>query len=394
MSFHNFIKLILAGVSGGLVVIAGQFALQSKISTLNPDTKPIATQVSYQGMPIADNTTPSNFVESAKKSTSSVVHIFAEESQEAAMEKRRRNRSLDPFADFFNLEDFFGNAFSQPQNGSGSGVIYSHDGYIITNNHVVGFADDITVTDSNGKKYKAKKVGTDQSSDLAVIKIETSSLSPIKMGDSDKVDVGEWVLAVGNPFGYLTSTVTAGIVSAKGRKLDIIKDKKAIEEFIQTDAAINPGNSGGALVNLNGELIGINTAIAAPTGVFAGYSFAIPSNIVKQVVSDIIKNGGDIERTNLGVGGYDVNPDLVKEFDLKIKHPSGFYVEEVEMRSAAQLGGVISGDVIIGINEVVIHNYEDVEQALKYKKVGDKIDIKINRKGKEIVLPVKLMKAI
>lgn len=394
MSFQTFIKLILAGVTGGLIVIIGQFALQNKTIKQNSESAPIVSQVSFEGVPLSSNATPSGFVDSAKKSTGSVVHIFAEESQESAMEKRRRNRSLDPFADFFNLDDFFGNAFSQPQNGSGSGVIYSHDGYIITNNHVVGFADDITVTDSSGKKYKAKKVGTDQSSDLAVIKIEATGLSPIKLGDSDKVEVGEWVLAVGNPFGYLTSTVTAGIVSAKGRKLDIIKDKKAIEEFIQTDAAINPGNSGGALVNLNGELVGINTAIAAPTGVFAGYSFAIPSNIVKQVVVDIIKNGGDIERTNLGVGGYDVNSDLVKEFDLKMKQPSGFYVEEVDIRSAAQLGGVLPGDVIIGINEVSIHNYEDVEQALKYKKVGDKIEIRINRNGKEMSLPVKLMKAI
>lgn len=393
-SSKSFLSMTIAGVVGGLMVIMGQWILKPTTSMNVAEELPMVSKVSYTNFGNNNANAPSNFVESAKRSTSSVVHIFAEESQESALAKRRRNQSLDPFADFFSLDDFFGNSFSQPQNGSGSGVIYSQDGYIVTNNHVVGFADEITVTDSDGKKYKARKIGTDHSSDLAVIKIEASGLTPMKIGNSDDIQVGEWVLAVGNPFGYLTSTVTAGIISAKGRKLDIIKDKKAIEEFIQTDAAINPGNSGGALVNLEGELIGINTAIAAPTGVFAGYSFAIPSNIVRHVVQDIIQNGGDIERTNLGVGGYDVNEDLVKEFKLKIKNPQGFYVEEVLRTSAAQLGGILSGDVIIGIGDNVIHNYDDIDKALKYNKVGDIIKIRINRNGKEITLPVKLMKAL
>jgi serine protease Do len=244
------------------------------------------------------------------------------------------------------------------------------------------------------KKYNAKKIGTDESTDLAVIKIENSNnLVPIKVGDSEKVQVGEWVLAVGNPFGYLTSTVTAGIVSAKGRSLDIIRNEKAIEEFIQTDAAINPGNSGGALVNLQGELIGINTAIATPTGVFAGYSFAIPSKIVKKVVKDITENGGNIERTNLGVGGYDVNDELIKEYGLELKGKKGFYVEEVEKRSAAQMGGLLPGDVIVEINTTPINNYDDIEKTMKYNKVGDKINIRVNRNGKEIVLPIQLRKS-
>lgn len=168
---------------------------------------------------------------------------------------------------------------------------------------------------------------------------------------------------------------------------------KKIEEFIQTDAAINPGNSGGALVNLQGELIGINTAIATPTGVFAGYSFAIPSKIVKKVASDIIEKGGNIERTNLGVGGYDVNEDLVKEFKLDIKNKKGFYIEEVEKRSAAQMGGLLPGDIIIGINNMPVENYDDIEKHMKYNKVGDKVNIRVNRSGKEITIPLQLRKS-
>ena len=353
-----------------------------------------AVRTSFNSSPISLNSSQ-NFIESAKRSTNTVVHIYAEESPQLVQKKRQERRQSDPFSDFFNFEDFFGENFYRPKNGTGSGVIFNKQGYIITNNHVVGFADKIKVTDSEGKIYDAKKIGTDKTTDLAVLKIESNAdIQPIRIGDSDNVQVGEWVLAVGNPFGYLTSTVTAGIVSAKGRSLDIIQGEKAIEDFIQTDAAINPGNSGGALVNLQGELIGINTAIATPTGVFAGYSFAIPSNIVKKVVSDIIENGGDIDRsTNIGIGGYDVNDELVKEFNLKLKTPSGFYVHEVDTKSAAQLGGILPGDVIIEINKIKIDRYEDIEKNLKLKKVGDKVEVKVNRDGKELVIPLLLKKS-
>ncbi|MFZ1525524.1 MAG: trypsin-like peptidase domain-containing protein [Saprospiraceae bacterium] len=384
----TFFQLLMAGIAGGLIVLAGL-----KFSETETDTSdiPRATFTNFNMSPVPY--TGSDFVESAKKSTGSVVHIFAEESDEQVNAKRK-NQRRDPYFDFFGFDDIFGGNNFYPKNGSGSGVIYSSDGYIVTNNHVVGFADKITVTDANGKKYTAKKIGTDESTDLAVIKIEnTGNLLPIKVGDSEKVQVGEWVLAVGNPFGYLTSTVTAGIVSAKGRSLDIIRNEKAIEEFIQTDAAINPGNSGGALVNLQGELIGINTAIATPTGVFAGYSFAIPSKIVKKIIKDITDKGGNIERTNLGVGGYDVNDEIVKEYDLELKGKKGFYVEEVEKRSAAQMGGLLPGDVIVEINSTPINNYDDIEKTMKYNKVGDKINIRVNRNGKEIILPVQLRKS-
>jgi len=387
----TFIQLFFAGILGGLVVF-----FFTKKNQFVQDIAGYTYPVVQTGNSANAVNTNINFIESAKKTTNTVVHIYAEESQQLMAKKRQERQSVDPFSDFFNFEDFFGENFYRPKNGTGSGVIYNKEGYIITNNHVVGFADKIKVTDSNGKEYIAKKVGTDSSTDLAVLKIEPSGdINPIRFGDSDAIQVGEWVLAVGNPFGYLTSTVTAGIVSAKGRSLDIIKGEKTIEDFIQTDAAINPGNSGGALVNLQGELVGINTAIATPTGVFAGYSFAIPSKIVKKVVSDIIENGGDIDRsTNLGIGGYDVNEELVKEFDLKLKTPSGFYVHEVDKRSSAQLGGILPGDVIIEINKTKISSYEDIEKTLKLKKVGDKVEVKVNREGKEVMIPLLLKKSL
>ncbi len=391
----SYIQLIASGVTGGLLVLAG-FMIFAEKPVIQPTANENVHLVSDRNAGSLSGSS-ADFVESAKRSTGSVVHIFAQESDEQILQKRknqRNQRRMDPFGDFLNFDDFFGGNFYTPKNGSGSGVIYSASGYIVTNNHVVGFADEITVTDATGKKYKAVKVGTDESTDLAVIKIEASgSLNPIKIGDSEKVNVGEWVLAVGNPFGYLTSTVTAGIVSAKGRSLDIIQNEKAIEEFIQTDAAINPGNSGGALVNLQGELIGINTAIATPTGVFAGYSFAIPSRIVRKVVDDIIENGGNIERTSLGVGGYDVNDELAKEFGLQLRTNKGFYIEEVERKSAAQMGGLLPGDVIIEINGNRIDNYDDIDKAMKLNKVGDKVNITVNRSGREVILPVQLRKS-
>ncbi len=388
---QSILKYFLSGIIGGTVV-AISFILFIK-NEPNTSQKQIDTSYLTSNTSTSHFNSTNDFVESAKKSTSAVVHIFAEESEEQIRKRRENRRGRDPFFDIFGFDDFFGNNFSRPKNGTGSGVVYSADGYIITNNHVVGFADKITVTNHEGKKFQAQKVGVDQSTDLAVIKIVgNEKFQPILMGNSEKVEVGEWVLAVGNPFGYLTSTVTAGIVSAKGRNLDLQSNQKMIQEFIQTDAAINPGNSGGALVNLAGELIGINTAIATPTGVFAGYSFAIPSNIVKKVVRDIIDTGGNIERTNLGVGGYDVTPDLIEEFELKLKGSKGFYVEEIEPRSAAQLGGLLPGDVIISINEKMVENYDDIESNMKLSKVGDKIDIKVNRDGKTLVLPIKLNK--
>jgi S1-C subfamily serine protease len=271
-------------------------------------------------------------------------------------------------------------------------VIFSKDGYIVTNNHVVGFADNILVTLQDGREVKATKIGTDPSTDLAVIKINVeTNLPTLDFADSDDVKVGEWVLAVGNPFSYLTSTVTAGIISAKGRDLDIISEDKSIEEFLQTDAVVNPGNSGGALVSKEGKLLGINTAIATPTGVYAGYSFAIPSNLVKRVVFDIIENG-DIERVSLGVLGYDVDQSVVEEFGIFSDY--GFYVDSMERKSIAQLSGMLPGDVIIEVDNKKVEKFEDIVEQMKYNKAGDTVKIKVKRKKEEKVITVKLRKGL
>lgn len=392
---RDIFKNIIAGISGGILVLGILYFSDFQKETIIQSGFPAGITVSNSSK---ISTTGPNFVNAAKRGTAALVHISAKESIQLAQERMQNQKRRNPFGDFFSMDDFFGGGdifgrnFYQPRNGSGSGVIYSKDGYIITNNHVVEFADDIIVTTQDNKTYKATKVGSDPSTDLAVIKIEAlNDLPTISFDNSDNVQVGEWVLAIGNPFDYLTSTVTAGIVSAKGRDLDIIKGEKTIEEFIQTDAAVNPGNSGGALVNDEGNLIGINTAIATPTGVYAGYSFAIPSNLVKTIVKDLIENG-DIERGSLGVAGYDIKEEDVKTLGLKTNR--GFYVEEVIKRSAAQFGGILPGDVIIGLNNNQINNYDQLVENIKYAKVGDRLDVKINRAGKEMTLKIQLRKGI
>lgn len=382
----HYIALTVSGLIGGLVC----FGL---MHTVSPQQVIIKEQVNTPTL--ASNTnfnTGPDFVTAAAMATPAVVHIYAEESNATVSERAARNRRADPFGfdDFFG-GDFFGRNYYRRNSGSGSGVIISKDGFIATNNHVVGFADDITVTTQDGKKFKAVKIGTDPATDLAVIKIEANNLSAIQYGDSDKLRVGEWVLAVGNPFDYLTSTVTAGIVSAKGRSLDIIQDDKAIESFIQTDAAVNPGNSGGALVDAQGKLVGINTAIATPTGAYAGYSFAIPTSILKPIVEKIIKYG-NLERIELGIGGYDIDSDLVKEFDLPVSH--GFYVDQIQMRSAAKMAGILPGDIITQVNNKKVNTYDDIESVLTLTGVGDKINFIVNRKGKEMTISTVLRKQI
>ena len=392
-------SILTAGIVGGLVAFAVvKFSINEDATTHFVNQSPSAVMV-------AENSggAPFDFVIASEKSTAAVVHIRAAESQELAQQRfqeRKQERRRNPF-DMFDMEDFFGggffgddffgNNFYQPKSGTGSGVIMSEDGYIITNNHVVGFADEIIVTTNDNIEYKAEKIGTDPASDLALLKIDGDDFPTVPFGDSDEVKVGEWVLAVGSPFGYLTSTVTAGIVSAKGRDLDLIKGEKTIEEFIQTDAAVNPGNSGGALVDKEGNLIGINTAIATPTGVFAGYSFAIPVNLVKRIVSDI-KENGNIERANLGIGGYDVN-DVIKE-DFELTVDEGFYIVEVADGSGAQFAGVLPGDVIVSANGQSVGSYEDLKDAIKFSKVGDRVPLEIVREGKTKTLVVKLKKQL
>jgi len=390
----QWLAYITAGFLGGLVVLGGNNLLQNSQDEQEKIQQQFVSPVSTQAINTSP-TLPSSFVTAAEKSTPAVVHIKAEESEAMAQQRiqKRRENPRSPF-DFFDMEDIFGGGGMGQffrQKGSGSGVIVSGDGFIVTNNHVVEFADEIIVTLSDKQEYKARKIGTDPSTDLAVLKIEGENFPTAEFADSESVQVGEWVLAVGNPFDYLTSTVTAGIVSAKGRDINIIKEDKAIEEFIQTDAAINPGNSGGALVNTSGQLIGINTAIATPTGTYAGYSFAIPSNLVKDIISDIIENG-DIERASLGVAGYDIDNDLVDSHNLKTD--KGFYVMEVIAGSAAEFGGILPGDVVTKVDGNEISSFEELKDQLKFGKVGDEMTVTVNRDGATKNIRVRLRKSL
>jgi Do/DeqQ family serine protease len=322
---------------------------------------------------------PGEFSYAAEKSTPAVVHIKVK----AKVQQRGYS---NPFDDFFS----FGNPFEnrrepQIQEGSGSGVIISEDGYIVTNNHVIEDAEEVKVILNNKKEYEGKVISTDPSSDIAVVKIDGKDLPFLNFGDSDNIKVGEWVLAVGNPFN-LESTVTAGIISAKGRSNIIGQNSRtnngsslaALESFIQTDAAVNPGNSGGALVNLNGELIGINTAIYSRTGQFAGYSFAVPVSIVKKVSSDLIKYG-NVQRGFLGITFGQVNSDLKSQKDLKVDF--GAYVNGFAENSAAKDAGVKINDVITEIDGVKITETAKLVEMIGRKRPGEKVNLKINREG-------------
>jgi len=306
---------------------------------------------------------PNDFVEASRLSTQSVVYI----------KTISQNSYGSTWMDFF-----FGNGTGQSIS-SGSGVIYSSDGYVITNNHVVRDADNIEVI--VGKKtYEANLIGNDPSTDLAVLKIEEKSLPNIKVGSSRNVEIGDWVLAVGNPFN-LTSTVTAGIVSAKGRELNIMKSMFPIESFIQTDAAINPGNSGGALVNLSGELIGINTAILSKTGSYAGYGFAVPSDIVKKVVDDIIEFG-EVQKAFFGAEVLDIDSDIAEK--IGIDDYSGVVVTYVQEDGAAADIDIRKGDIILKLNNEVINSRSQFEEILSYHSPGDKLNVVFKRKQKII----------
>lgn len=341
---------------------------------------------------------PGDFVYAAEATTPTVVHI---KSTITRQQYRGQQQIPDIFRDFFG--DDFGGSQRGPQSSeaSGSGVIISGDGYIVTNNHVVEGAQELEVTLHNKSKFRAKVIGTDPSTDIAVIKVEAKDLPAVTLGNSDAVKVGEWVVAVGNPFN-LESTVTAGIVSAKGRGLGIIGQNSRrnnltptsaavgdspLESFIQTDAVVNPGNSGGALVNLKGELIGINTAIASPTGSFAGYAFAVPSSIVKKVSSDLIKFG-NVQRGYLGISLDDLDSRKAEEYGVKVN--DGVYVREFTENSAAKAGGVNKGDVIVKVDGMNIHSIPELQQSIGLHKPGDKVNLTVNRDGKEKELSITL----
>ena len=273
----------------------------------------------------------------------------------------------------------------QEQVGTGSGVIISEDGYIVTNNHVVKDAQDLEVTLNNKKVYKAKLIGTDSKMDIALLKIDSDEKLPYTtFANSDNVKVGEWVLAVGNPYN-LNSTVTAGIVSAKARNLG----ENSIQSFIQTDAAVNPGNSGGALVNTNGELIGINTMISSMTGSYVGYSFAVPSNVTKKIVEDIMEFG-NVQRGILGIEGGELNAAASKE--LGVNDTNGFFVNRVTKGSGAEKSGLKKGDIIVKLDENAVGSYADIQNVLNTKRPNDQVKVTFKRDGKLMTVPVSLSK--
>ena len=333
--------------------------------------------------------TPPNFVEVAERTIDGVVNIRTEKAVRMSQE-----RFFDPFEFFFGIpsqrdprQEGRSRQEAPKQVDIGSGVIISRDGYIVTNNHVIDGADDVYVTTNSNEEYKAKVVGTDPSTDLALIKIESGKeLTAIPFGNSDDLRVGEWVLAIGNPFN-LRSTVTAGIVSAKGRAAGSGQGSLQVGSFIQSDVAVNPGNSGGALVNMAGELIGINTMIYSSTGNYAGISFAIPTSIVHKVVSDL-KEYGTVQRAVLGIAGTNITSATTEKYDLKVSQ--GALVMEVADRSSAKQAGLTEGDVITSIDGHSISTMSDLQEAISTHKPGDKVRMSVDRKGKAMTIDLVL----
>lgn len=325
-----------------------------------------ATSVSFFPTVSRASVTDNDFTRAAEMTVNAVVGVKSTQQMQ-----RSQMGTGDPFFDLF----FGYRGQQQPpraKEGYGSGVIISSDGYIVTNNHVIDNADMLTVTLNDKRQFDAELIGTDPSTDIALLKIDATDLPTVAFGASDQLKIGEWVLAVGNPF-MLNSTVTAGIVSAKGRALGLSGNGKlGIESFIQTDAAVNPGNSGGALVNTAGELVGINTAIYSQTGNYAGYSFAVPSSIVSKVVTDL-KQYGTVQRAVLGIVIAEVNAELVKEHSLTVS--DGVYIQEVGEKSAAMEAGLKKGDVIVAINNAKVQNMAQLQEQLARFRPGDKVSV-------------------
>lgn len=374
----TFLLLILAAVLGAVISVGAYRYFDNRQVIKYPNNNFSQTvKYNYRTVDV-----PSfDFSDVADIVMPTVVHI-----KTVIAPQTSQNQQVDPF-------DFFSNPFGYappqqrgPQMGSGSGVIISSDGYIVTNNHVINGASKIEVVLYDKRSYMADIVGIDPNTDIALIKIDATDLHPVKIGNSDVVRVGEWVLAVGNPFN-LTSTITAGIVSAKGRNIQLLGGGTAIESFIQTDAAVNPGNSGGALVNSKGDLVGINTAIATQTGQYAGYAFAVPSNIVKKVVEDLMKYGV-VQRGFLGVQIQDVNAQLAK--DKGLTHPEGVYIQSVNSKSAADAAGLKEGDVIIKVDDKVVNSVSTLQEIIGLHRPGDEVNVAVLRNGKEKAFKVVL----
>ena len=368
----NFITVMAAVLLSGLTA----YGVAKTVNT----SSGIGTVVSgedgmqYRTVNLAQTDYP-DFTYAAESAVDAVVFVQVSGSQQV--------QYFNPFADFF---PFFGDGGSaQPQTrekkfqGSGSGVIIREDGYIVTNNHVVANASEIKITLNNNKTYDAKLIGTDAATDVALIKVDATGLPFIPIADSDKLRLGEWVLAIGSPLGKeLQSTITAGIVSAKGRSMPNTDGEFRIESFIQTDAAVNPGNSGGALVNALGELVGINTSIISLTGSYTGYSFAVPVNIVKKITDDFIQYGS-VQRAMLGVSIAEITPDMAKE--LGVENAGGVYVAEVQKGGVADRAGIRKGDIITEINLNKVHAPAALQEQVNRLRPGEQAVVTVLRDG-------------
>ena len=367
----GILTVLLSVIAGGLTAYAVVKATDPHPAQSSVVTDAQGNTVEYRTVNLADSDYP-DFTYAAESAVKAVVYV------EVTVQQRQMYQNIDPF-----FRVFFGDQFSQPQSreqkGSGSGVIIRPDGYIVTNNHVVQNASKVSVTLGDNNVYDATVVGTDPVTDVAILKIDASDLPTVPMGDSDQLRLGEWVLAIGSPLGYnLRSTITAGIVSAKGRSMPGNSGQFKIESFIQTDAAVNPGNSGGALVNKRGELVGINTAIVSQTGSYSGYSFAVPVNIVKRVVEDLI-DFGSVKRAVLGITMGTVDKKVADE--MKLSSVKGVYITEVLKGSAADEAGLAKDDVIVRIDGQEITDASSVQAKVSTYHPGDKAEIEYIRKG-------------
>jgi len=364
----------LAGIAGAYVfslLSVREQEPETFKNVFNPSTVETFSQPSMK-----DYAASVDFSDAASKATPSVVYI---------------NSIAQSGVSYTYWDMLFGGGGSHTQVSSGSGVIFSSDGYIVTNNHVVESAEKIQVL-FRKNAYDAELVGTDPSTDLAVLKIKESGLPAITLGSSKSLAVGEWVIAVGNPFS-LSSTVTAGIVSAKGRRINIVEDKFPIESFIQTDAAINPGNSGGALVNKNGDLVGINTAILSRTGSYTGYAFAVPVDIARKVVEDLIKYGVSQKAIfGASIGEYDFQNARKYGLDASIRNFRGVLVEKIDAEgSAARAAGLQAGDIITRVDDDDIDSESAFEEKMSYRSPGDKVNVTYNRNGKQSTATITLL---
>jgi Do/DeqQ family serine protease len=365
----NFIPYFMLALLSGIITLSA-YKLLFEAETETSFT--LATADNHYSRNVGLSSDVLDFTEAAEKTLNNVVHV----------KNVSYRRISNPIMEYFYG---YGGEQKQQQVGMGSGVIISPDGYIVTNNHVIKDAEEIEVTLNNKKTYTAKLVGTDSKMDIALIKVETDEKLPYAVfGDSDQVRVGEWVLAVGNPYS-LNSTVTAGIISAKARNLDT----NGIQSFIQTDAAVNPGNSGGALVNTRGDLIGINTMISSPTGSYTGYSFAVPSNVTRKIIEDIMEFG-NVQRGILGVEGLELNGTISKEQNLKTTQ--GFLIKKVTKNSGAEKAGLKPGDIIIQLDQQKINSFAELTGYVNTKRPNDKIEVTIVRNEKIASLTVALSK--